>query len=106
MSTRQTRGRRPGGSDTRAAIEAAARRRFAEVGYPRTTMRAIAADAGEGSSTAATVTMGNSGGVVIPWLQGRILVNAGPSQGVFVTAVLCAAMFGITAVFRARRLTV
>jgi AcrR family transcriptional regulator len=40
------RGRRPAGADTRAAIEAAARRRFAEVGYPRTTMRAIAADAG------------------------------------------------------------
>jgi AcrR family transcriptional regulator len=40
------RGRRPAGADTRAAIESAARRRFAEVGYPRTTMRAIAADAG------------------------------------------------------------
>src|SRR4051795_7094747 len=40
------RGRRPAGADTRAAIAAAARRRFAEVGYPRTTMRAIAADAG------------------------------------------------------------
>ncbi len=46
MSRPQARGRRPAGSDTRAAIEAAARRRFAEVGYPRTTMRAIAADAG------------------------------------------------------------
>jgi AcrR family transcriptional regulator len=41
-----TRGRRPAGSDTRAAIESAARKRFAEVGYPGTTMRAIAADAG------------------------------------------------------------
>src|SRR3954452_5248718 len=41
-----TRGRRPAGADTRASIESAARRRFAEVGYPRTTMRAIAADAG------------------------------------------------------------
>lgn len=40
------RGRRPAGSDTRAAIEAAARRRFSELGYPRTTMRAIAHDAG------------------------------------------------------------
>lgn len=46
MPGSQARGRRPAGSDTRAAIEAAARRRFAELGYPRTTMRAIAADAG------------------------------------------------------------
>ena len=67
---------------------------------------AIAAEAGESSSTASTVTMGNSGGVVIPWLQGRILVNSGPSQGVFVTAVLSAAMFGITFVFRARRVAI
>jgi AcrR family transcriptional regulator len=41
-----SRGRRPAGSETRVAIEQAARRRFAEVGYPRTTMRAIATDAG------------------------------------------------------------
>lgn len=46
MSGTQARGRRPAGSGTRAAIEEAARRRFAEVGYPGTTMRAIAADAG------------------------------------------------------------
>ena len=46
MSRSPGRGRRPAGSETKAAIEAAARRRFAEVGYPRTTMRAIAADAG------------------------------------------------------------
>ncbi len=46
MSSTPARGRRPAGSDTRSAIEAAARRRFAEVGYPRTTMRAVAADAG------------------------------------------------------------
>ena len=46
MSGSQSRGRRPAGSGTKAAIEVAARRRFAEMGYPRTTMRAIAADAG------------------------------------------------------------
>ena len=46
MTTAHARGRRPGGSDTKAAIEAAARRLFSELGYPRTTMRAIAADAG------------------------------------------------------------
>jgi len=46
MSGSQVRGRRPAGSGTKLAIEEAARRRFAEIGYPRTTMRAIAADAG------------------------------------------------------------
>lgn len=39
-------GRRPGASTTREAIAAAARARFAEAGYDRTTIRAIAADAG------------------------------------------------------------
>jgi Bacterial regulatory proteins, tetR family len=47
MSGSQVRGRRPAGSGTKLAIEEAARRRFAEIGYPRTTMRAIAADAAD-----------------------------------------------------------
>src|SRR5918995_1357732 len=38
-------GRRPGESGTRDAIADAARRRFAEVGYERATIRAIAGDA-------------------------------------------------------------
>lgn len=42
----QARGRRPSGSGTRAAIADAARRQFATVGYPRTTLRAVAQDAG------------------------------------------------------------
>jgi AcrR family transcriptional regulator len=46
MSSSHARGRRPAGSDTKAEIVAAARRRFAEFGYPGTTMRAIADDAG------------------------------------------------------------
>jgi len=49
------------------------------------------------------VTMGNAGGLAIPWLQGKVLVGAGPAQGVAVTSALCAVMFGIVAVFRARR---
>ena len=40
------RGRRPGRPDTRAAILAAARARFASAGFGGTTIRAIAADAG------------------------------------------------------------
>jgi AcrR family transcriptional regulator len=39
-------GRRPGTSGTRAAIAEAARRNFGELGYERTTIRAIAGDAG------------------------------------------------------------
>ena len=41
-----TRGRRPAGSGTREAILAAASRAFGEQGYPRTTLRAVAREAG------------------------------------------------------------
>jgi len=40
------RGRRPGAPDTRAAILAAARQHFAAQGFRRTTIRAVAGDAG------------------------------------------------------------
>jgi AcrR family transcriptional regulator len=45
-ATRRPRGRRAGGSTTREQILAAARDRFARQGYARTTVRAVAADAG------------------------------------------------------------
>lgn len=41
----RARGRRPAGSNTREAIAAAAKRQFAELGYPRTTLRGIAREA-------------------------------------------------------------
>src|SRR5690348_316806 len=44
------RGRRPGSPDTRAAILAAARSRFASTGFSGATMRAVAADAGVGEA--------------------------------------------------------
>ena len=46
MSSSRPRGRRPGSSDTREAILAAARERFAAVGYERTRIRDVALDAG------------------------------------------------------------
>lgn len=45
MATGRT-GRRPGATTTREAIAAAARRQFAELGYDRTTLRGVAAEAG------------------------------------------------------------
>jgi AcrR family transcriptional regulator len=45
-ATAPRRGRRPGAPDTRAVILSAARARFAEHGYARTSVRSVAADAG------------------------------------------------------------
>ena len=46
VSSSRPRGRRPGSSDTRDAILAAARERFARHGYDRTRIRDVAEDAG------------------------------------------------------------
>jgi AcrR family transcriptional regulator len=46
VSSSRPRGRRPGASDTRVTILAAARERFAAHGYDRTRIRDVAADAG------------------------------------------------------------
>ncbi|HZP57819.1 MAG TPA: MFS transporter [Dehalococcoidia bacterium] len=64
------------------------------------TVVAIVSERGEAHATAATVTVGNAGGLAIPWLQGRVLVGAGPAQGVAVTAALCALMLGVVGAFR------
>ncbi|MHB8376872.1 MAG: MFS transporter [Dehalococcoidia bacterium] len=64
---------------------------------------AIVSEAGLAHDTAAVVTLGNAGGLVIPWAQGRVLVGAGPAQGVAVTAVLCGLMFVVVSGFRLMR---
>lgn len=67
---------------------------------------AITSQGGLAHATATTVTIGNAGGVFIPWAQGRVLVGAGPDEGIAVTAVLCALMFAVVIVFRLRRTAV
>lgn len=57
---------------------------------------AIAAERRTGSAPAALVTIGNSGGFVFPWLQGQLLVSAGPATGIAMSAVLCVAMLLLT----------
>ncbi len=64
---------------------------------------AIVSRAGLAHDTAAVVTLGNAGGLVIPWAQGRVLVGAGPAQGVAVTAALCGLMFAVVSGFRLLR---
>jgi fucose permease len=63
---------------------------------------AMASGPGRSSATATTVTMGNIGGLALPWMQGKVLVGAGPEQGVAVTVVLCAAMFVLVVLYRLR----
>jgi fucose permease len=55
----------------------------------------IAARDRGGNGPAAMVTIGNAGGFAFPWLQGRLLVSAGASTGIAMTAVLCALMLAV-----------
>jgi fucose permease len=53
---------------------------------------ALTSEGGHASAPAAMVTVGNAGGIFLPWVQGRILVTEGPGAGVAISAVLCALM--------------
>lgn len=56
---------------------------------------AIAAEGRASSAPAAMVTVGNSGGFIFPWVQGRLLVSEGATTGIAMSAVLCAAMLAV-----------
>jgi AcrR family transcriptional regulator len=70
-------GRRPGASGTREAILAAARRQFAALGYVRTTMRGVAAEAGVDQALVAHFFGGKQGLFVevvrLPFAPGEVL---------------------------------
>ena len=53
---------------------------------------ALAAARSPGGAPARMVTVGNAGALLLPWLQGRLLVGAGPRQGIALTVVLSAGM--------------
>lgn len=59
---------------------------------------AIGAHEAGGSTTSALVTAGNSGAVVFPAIQGAILAEAGPREGVAVTPLLCLLMLAVLVV--------
>jgi fucose permease len=64
---------------------------------------AIASRDSPANTAAATVTLGNAGGLLIPWLQGKILVGAGPREGVLVTVLLAAVMLATMLAFQLSR---
>ena len=63
---------------------------------------AVALRSGNQSTPAMLVTIGNGGGIVLPWLQGRILVDGGTRAGTGMSAVLCAGMLVVAVLARRR----
>ena len=57
----------------------------------------LASQGSASGAPAAMVTIGNAGGILFPWLQGKVLVAAGPGRGIALTALLCLLMLGIVA---------
>jgi DHA1 family inner membrane transport protein len=56
---------------------------------------AIALRTGNASTPAMLVTTGNGGGIILPWIQGRVLVDGGTRAGMGMSATLCAGMLAI-----------
>jgi fucose permease len=59
---------------------------------------AVAEKSARAGGAAALVTIGNAGGIALPWLQGRVLADAGPTRGILVTGVLCILMLVVLAI--------
>lgn len=57
----------------------------------------IVSERSGGGAPAAMVTIGNAGGVFFPFAQGRLLVEAGATTGIAMTAVLCLVMLALAA---------
>ncbi|HET8626937.1 MAG TPA: MFS transporter [Thermomicrobiales bacterium] len=55
-----------------------------------------------GAMTSHVITLGSLGGIVLPWLMGRLLVRAGPQPAML---LVCAAAAGMLALFWALRAT-
>jgi fucose permease len=62
----------------------------------------IVSERSGGGAPAAMVTIGNAGGVFFPFAQGRLLVEAGATTGIAMTAVLCLAMLVVAQAARGR----
>lgn len=56
---------------------------------------ALTSEGGNAAASAAMVTIGNAGGLFLPWFQGRVLVANGPGAGVAISAILCALMLAL-----------
>lgn len=63
----------------------------------------IASHGAASGAPATMVTIGNAGGILFPWFQGRVLVAAGPSRGIGLTALICLAMLAVSAAYRRTR---
>lgn len=62
----------------------------------------IVSERSGGGAPAAMVTIGNAGGVFFPFAQGRLLVEAGATTGIAMTAALCMAMLVVAQAARGR----
>ncbi|MEP7215004.1 MAG: MFS transporter [Anaerolineaceae bacterium] len=60
----------------------------------------LASQGSASGAPAAMVTIGNAGGILFPWVQGKVLVAAGPGRGIALTAVLCLLMLAVVVGYR------
>ena len=63
----------------------------------------VAAKEASANTPALLVTVGNGGGMVLPWIQGRVLADSGTRAGMGMSAALCAGMLALVALGRITR---